>query len=161
MNSGFRIQDSEFQKLAFIALGSNLGDSRKILGDAFGRLQQFSRAPILKSSLWQTTPVDCPPDSPTFLNAVAGFIPRKEESPESLLKKLQALEKEFGRRPKKILNEPRPLDLDLIAFVRNGCSQLAGVDPPAPTRPRTKICAATLERNRAGLDFARSEKKCG
>jgi 2-amino-4-hydroxy-6-hydroxymethyldihydropteridine diphosphokinase len=122
MNSGFRIQDSEFQKLAFIALGSNLGDSRKILGDAFGRLQQFSRAPILKSSLWQTTPVDCPPDSPTFLNAVAGFIPRKEESPESLLKKLQALEKEFGRRPKKILNEPRPLDLDLIAFgtaVRN------------------------------------------
>jgi len=26
------------------------------------------------------------------------------------------LEKEFGRMPKKILNEPRPLDLDLIAF---------------------------------------------
>jgi 2-amino-4-hydroxy-6-hydroxymethyldihydropteridine diphosphokinase len=26
------------------------------------------------------------------------------------------LEKEFGRKPKKILNEPRPLDLDLIAF---------------------------------------------
>jgi 2-amino-4-hydroxy-6-hydroxymethyldihydropteridine diphosphokinase len=33
-----------------------------------------------------------------------------------LLAKLQALEKEFGRQPKKILNEPRPLDLDLIAF---------------------------------------------
>ena len=37
-------------------------------------------------------------------------------TPESLLKKLQALEMEFGRRPKKLLNEPRPLDLDLIAF---------------------------------------------
>ncbi len=36
--------------------------------------------------------------------------------PESLLKKLRALEKEFGRTEKKILNEPRPLDLDLIAF---------------------------------------------
>jgi 2-amino-4-hydroxy-6-hydroxymethyldihydropteridine diphosphokinase len=26
------------------------------------------------------------------------------------------LEKEFGRTPKKVLNEPRPLDLDLIMF---------------------------------------------
>ena len=38
------------------------------------------------------------------------------ETPESLLIKLRELEKEFGRRPKKIPNEPRPLDLDLIAF---------------------------------------------
>jgi len=38
------------------------------------------------------------------------------ETPESLLKKLQALEKEFGRQPKVIHNDPRPLDLDLIAF---------------------------------------------
>lgn len=102
--------------LAFVALGSNLGDSRQILLDALARLQKFSDAPILKSSFWQTTPVDCPPGSPKFVNAVVGLVPRKEETPESLLKKLQALEKEFGRRPKKILNEPRPLDLDLIAF---------------------------------------------
>jgi 2-amino-4-hydroxy-6-hydroxymethyldihydropteridine diphosphokinase len=26
------------------------------------------------------------------------------------------MEVEFGRRPKQVLNEPRPLDLDLIAF---------------------------------------------
>ena len=31
-------------------------------------------------------------------------------------KNCSALEKEFGRAAKKILNEPRPLDLDLIAF---------------------------------------------
>jgi 2-amino-4-hydroxy-6-hydroxymethyldihydropteridine diphosphokinase len=31
-----------------------------------------------------------------------------------LLQKLLVLEKEFGRRAKKVLNEPRPLDLDLI-----------------------------------------------
>ena len=43
-------------------------------------------------------------------------MPRARETPESLLAKLQALEKEFGRKPKKVLNEPRPLDLDLIAF---------------------------------------------
>jgi 2-amino-4-hydroxy-6-hydroxymethyldihydropteridine diphosphokinase len=60
--------------------------------------------------------VDCPPGSPPFLNAVVGFHPRPGETPESLLARLQALEREFGRRPKQLLNEPRPLDLDLIAF---------------------------------------------
>ena len=100
----------------FIALGSNLGDSRKIILNAMARLQVFSELPILKSSLWQTTPVDCPPDSPKFVNAVVGLVPRKSETPESLLEKLRDLEKEFGRQTKKLLNEPRPLDLDLIAF---------------------------------------------
>lgn len=61
-------------------------------------------------------PVDCPPGSPDFINAVAALVPKQDETPESLLSKLQSLEKEFGRAPKKILNEPRPLDLDLIAF---------------------------------------------
>ena len=102
--------------LVIVALGSNLGDSQKIILDAMARLQNFSAAPILKSSLWQTSPVNCPADSPKFVNAVAGLIPKESETPELLLKKLRELEKEFGRSPKKILNEPRPLDLDLIAF---------------------------------------------
>jgi 2-amino-4-hydroxy-6-hydroxymethyldihydropteridine diphosphokinase len=108
--------------LALVALGSNLGDSRKIVLDALARLQDYSDAPVLKSSLWQTAPVDCPPVSPKFVNAVAVIVPRKGETPESLLKKLRELEVEFGRKPKTALNEPRPLDLDLIAFgneVRN------------------------------------------
>lgn len=103
-------------RFAWVALGSNLGDSRQIILEAMTRLQDFSDAPILKSSLWQTTPVDCPPDSPRFVNAVIGLQPRADETPESLLKKLRGFEVEFGRRPKKVLNEPRPLDLDLIAF---------------------------------------------
>jgi len=103
-------------KMAIIALGSNLGDSSRNILDAMTRLQSFSDVPILKSSLWQTSPVDCPPDSPKFVNAVVGLIPRENETPESLLKKLRELEKEFGRTPKTVLNEPRPLDLDLIAF---------------------------------------------
>ena len=51
-----------------------------------------------------------------FLNAVVGLSPQAGMTPESLLVKLHALEKEFGRKPKKVMNEPRPLDLDLIAF---------------------------------------------
>src|SRR5260221_8582555 len=91
--------------LVFVALGSNLGDSRKIVSDALVRLQNFSDAPILKSSSWQTAPVNCPPNSPSFLNAVAGLVPRTDETPESLLKKLRELETEFGRAPKTVLNE--------------------------------------------------------
>jgi 2-amino-4-hydroxy-6-hydroxymethyldihydropteridine diphosphokinase len=102
--------------LAIVALGSNLGDSRKIILDAMTQLQNFSDKPILKSSLWQTSPVNCPPDSPKFVNAVVGLIPKENETPESLLKKLRELEKEFGRAQKTVLNEPRSLDLDLIAF---------------------------------------------
>jgi 2-amino-4-hydroxy-6-hydroxymethyldihydropteridine diphosphokinase len=116
MNSESKIQDSKISHLTFVALGSNLGDSRKIISGATARLQNFSDEPILKSSLWKTSPVFCPPNSPEFVNAVAGLKARAGETPELLLQKLRELEKEFGRTPKKIPNEPRALDLDLIVF---------------------------------------------
>jgi 2-amino-4-hydroxy-6-hydroxymethyldihydropteridine diphosphokinase len=104
------------QQLAYVAVGSNLGDARKNVLQVIERLQEFSDFPLNKSPLWKTTPVECPPGSANFVNAVVALVPRAGETPESLLKKLQALEKEFGRVSKKVLNEPRPLDLDLIAF---------------------------------------------
>ena len=102
--------------LAIIALGSNLGDSPHIIVKAIERLEALSRRPLLKSSLWKTSPLDCPPGSPPFVNAVVGLSPLPDETPESLLAKLQRLEQDFGRKPKMVLNEPRPLDLDLVAF---------------------------------------------
>lgn len=115
-----------------IALGSNLGESVPLIHAAFEKLQHLSAAPLRKSSLWRTTPVDCPTGSPPFVNAAVALVPLPNETPESLLAKLQALEKEFGRRPKLVLNEARPLDLDLIAFgneVR---------DPPELTLPHPR-----------------------
>src|SRR5258708_23746016 len=50
------------------------------------------------------------------MNAVVGLYQKEGETAETLLQKLLLLEQELGRRPKKILNEPRPIDLDLIAF---------------------------------------------
>jgi 2-amino-4-hydroxy-6-hydroxymethyldihydropteridine diphosphokinase len=102
--------------IAFVALGSNIGDSESILPRAMERLAQFSTRPMSKSSLWHTTPVNCPPGSPHFVNAVVGLSPRAEETAESLLAKLLQLEKDFGRKPKLVQNEPRRLDLDLISF---------------------------------------------
>jgi 2-amino-4-hydroxy-6-hydroxymethyldihydropteridine diphosphokinase len=101
---------------AFVALGSNLGESATLVREALDRLQEISADPLLRSSLWRTVPVDCPPGSPAFVNAVAGLRPRAGETPESLLGHLQQLEREFGRQPKVVPNEPRPLDLDLLAF---------------------------------------------
>jgi len=115
-DTGTKRQEAGGGSVAFVAVGSNLGDSSKIVIDVFRRLAELSQSPLLKSSLWQTAPVDCPPNSPPFVNAVAGLVTRAGETPDSLLAKLQALEKEFGRQPKKVLNEPRSLDLDLIAF---------------------------------------------
>ena len=99
-----------------IALGSNLGDSAANIKRAFAELQKLSGKPIQESSLWRSTPVDCPPGSPDFINAAIAIEPLLEETPESLLVKLQGLEARFGRQPKIVFNEPRPLDLDIIAF---------------------------------------------
>jgi 2-amino-4-hydroxy-6-hydroxymethyldihydropteridine diphosphokinase len=79
-------------------------------------LQSLSAAPLLRSSLWLSTPADCPPGSPLFVNAAAALHPLPGQSPSSLLCQLQVLEAAFGRKRGKVLNAPRFLDLDLIAF---------------------------------------------
>ena len=104
------------KEYAIVALGSNLGNSRELVEQAMGRLAELSVAPLLRSSLWETEPVDCPSGSPSFVNAVAVLTPLPGETAESLLAKLQRLEREFGRQTKTVPNEPRPLDLDLITF---------------------------------------------
>jgi 2-amino-4-hydroxy-6-hydroxymethyldihydropteridine diphosphokinase len=105
----------QWDEYAIVALGSNLGRSREILKHAFEQLQTLSDQPIIRSSIWKTEPVDCPPGSPPFLNAIAALKPRSGETPEHLLETLKVLEGSAGRTPKIVLNEPRPLDLDLIA----------------------------------------------
>ncbi len=127
--------------MCFVALGSNLGDSRENLLRALSLLQSLSGRPLRRSSLWETTPVDCPPGSPPFLNAVAGLVPRAGETPRSLLARLQSFEKRIGRPPKKILNEPRVIDLDLIAF---GPQIMAGPDLVLP-HPRAHLRRFVLQ----------------
>ena len=80
------------------------------------RLEHLSERPLFKSSFWETEPVDCPPGSPPFINAVVALVPRDNETPESLLARLHEIEAEFGRARTGVRNAPRPLDLDLIVF---------------------------------------------
>jgi 2-amino-4-hydroxy-6-hydroxymethyldihydropteridine diphosphokinase len=106
--------------MAFVGLGSNLdsryGSPRDTVQAAMTRIATWSAQPLHRSSLWQTDPIDCPPGSPQFINAVVGLVPAVDESPHSLLERLLALEQQFGRRRSGTVNAARSLDLDLISF---------------------------------------------
>jgi len=94
-----------------IGLGSNLGDRGEELRQAFALLQEIDPGARF-SSIYESTPVDCPPGSGLFLNAVA--LIRREGSLLRLLDQFQAYELERGRACVRPVNAPRPIDLDLL-----------------------------------------------
>ena len=96
--------------------GANLGDAARTLRRAAAEIAAGFLGQALGSSLWRTEPVDCPPGSPPFLNAVLGLSPTSDTTPESLLEDLLALEIRLGRTHPGLANAPRVIDLDLIAF---------------------------------------------
>lgn len=100
--------------LAFIALGSNLANPVEQVQDAFEALDKIPNTHVLKkSSLYQTSPIDCQTDTPDFINAVAGI--ETELTPQSLLEALHTIEAKAGReRP--YVNAPRVLDCDLLLY---------------------------------------------
>ncbi len=109
----------EGKPLAYIGVGSNLGagdaDPQRTLEQAFVALATLSALPIAVSSLWETEPIDCPPGSPLFINAVVALAPRLSH-PRDLLEELQRIEQEFGRLRLGERNAPRSLDLDLLSY---------------------------------------------
>jgi 2-amino-4-hydroxy-6-hydroxymethyldihydropteridine diphosphokinase len=136
VNAERRSPNAEASRLAIVALGSNLGAPAETLQSAMAKLEHLAFGPLLRSSLWRSAPVDCPPGSSDFINAVAAFEPVAGETPESLLAKLLAIEDHFGRKRSGVVNEARPLDLDLIAFgdERRDSATLKLPHPRAMTR---------------------------
>ena len=98
---------------AGIALGSNLGDRHSILETAVNDLRKIHETgEFLVSNVLETKPVDCPPGSPNFLNAVAEL--ETSLTPLALLNSLQSLEVKAGRSSNHGFHEPRTLDLDIL-----------------------------------------------
>lgn len=99
---------------AGIALGSNLGDRLAHLNEAHRLLQDLHNGsgPFLSSKIYESTPVDCPQNSPLFLNAAIELS--TDLPPLDLLAKLQAIETQSGRPLTRGFHEPRTLDLDLL-----------------------------------------------
>jgi 2-amino-4-hydroxy-6-hydroxymethyldihydropteridine diphosphokinase len=84
---------------------------------------------VLCSKVYETSPVECPPGSPFFLNAVLELFIREE--PYEIFKKLQSIEQALGRRPSATRNSPRVIDIDLLY-----CENIVIATPlasPSPT----------------------------
>jgi len=103
-----------------ISLGANLdspvGTPAQTIRAVSERLRSWSTGPFAASSLYRTSPEGCPAGVADFINAVVSLTLPLDTNAEQLLRKLQALENEFGRRRGGLVNESRPLDLDLIAL---------------------------------------------
>ena len=98
---------------AYIALGSNMGDSRQILDDAVSAIDALPASKVEKVSGFITTPPYGVTDQPDFLN---GCLRMKTlYYPKELLRELNRIEKEAGRE--RIIHwGPRTLDLDIIFY---------------------------------------------
>jgi 2-amino-4-hydroxy-6-hydroxymethyldihydropteridine diphosphokinase len=105
---------------AYIALGSNLGPREETLRAAIAQIAREIGPVNAVSTFRETVPVDAPPHSPLFVNAVASV---ETELPASeLMQRLLEIERALGRdrsgagRGETTRNAPRPIDLDLLLF---------------------------------------------
>lgn len=98
--------------IAYIGLGSNLGESENFLSQALADLQQYQTIyHITCSSFYRSSPVDS--SGPDYINAVARLV--TELTAMELLSTLQAIELKHGRQ-RPYHNAPRTLDLDILLF---------------------------------------------
>jgi len=97
---------------AYVALGSNLGDSKQHLLDAMEALAALPHSEMMARSRIYRTPPWGVVDQPDFLNAVVALETSLE--PHELLDALLAIERAAGRQRNGERWGPRTLDLDLL-----------------------------------------------
>ncbi|HTF57528.1 MAG TPA: 2-amino-4-hydroxy-6-hydroxymethyldihydropteridine diphosphokinase [Planctomycetota bacterium] len=99
--------------LAYVGLGSNLGDRRGRIREALRRLDRIDGVRVRKRSrIIETDPVG-KTDQPRFLNAVAEVETRLEPLP--FLRRLLDVERALGRVRREKWG-PRTIDLDLLLW---------------------------------------------
>jgi 2-amino-4-hydroxy-6-hydroxymethyldihydropteridine diphosphokinase len=99
--------------IAFVGIGSNLGEPAAMCRAAVGEIAGFPGIRLLRcSSLYRTEPLG-PQDQPWFVNAVAEI--RTVLAPRRLFESLKEIERRLGRTsgPKW---GPRLIDLDLLFY---------------------------------------------
>ncbi len=97
--------------VAYLSLGSNVGDREKHLRAAITALEQEGRA-ISVSSLYETEPVDFTAQ-PWFLNCALALETKK--TPEALMAAVLRIEHEMGRQ--RVQDKgPRIIDIDILLY---------------------------------------------
>lgn len=106
---------TDSQVLCYVALGSNMGDSRAYLQHAIDDLISHHNIHDLNvSHFYQSTPHG-PQDQPDYLNAAVDF--HTDLAPEPLLDLLQKIENDNDRVRKGVVRwGARTLDLDLLFY---------------------------------------------
>jgi len=100
--------------VAYIALGSNMGDRNANIAGAIERLRNTPGVEVTKvSSPLENPAVGGPSDSPPFINSVSEI--RTTLSPRALLKRLLEIERELGRERREKWS-PRVIDLDIVLY---------------------------------------------
>ena len=98
---------------AVLALGSNLGERMASLQGAVNALADTPDVWITGiSPVYETEPVDCPPEAKTYLNAVV--LVDTTLAAARLMDRALAIEDAFERERSEVQNAPRTLDVDLI-----------------------------------------------
>jgi 2-amino-4-hydroxy-6-hydroxymethyldihydropteridine diphosphokinase len=98
--------------IAYLGLGSNLGNRRRNLSAARRRLRQKGARLVRQSSVIETEPWG-DTDQPRFLNQVVEV--EWAGTPRSLLATAKAVEREGGRKPTRRWG-PRVIDVDILLF---------------------------------------------
>ena len=100
--------------IAFLGIGSNVGDRVSHIGRALDRLRAHEAIQVLKvSSVIETEPEGVPPQE-NFLNAVVQI--KTDLLPLELLSQLKIIERRLGRRADANSSSPRPMDLDILFY---------------------------------------------
>lgn len=103
--------------IAYIGLGSNLGERKSHLMTALSLLTETDGVTVIRtSSFLENPPVGGPPDSPQFLNAVVKI--ETILKPHLLLQRLMEIEQALGRE-RRVKWEPRVIDLDILLYGDN------------------------------------------
>lgn len=102
------------RKIAYLSLGSNLGDRGASIEEAIRLLQDAELTVLRRSSLYETAPRDFA-DQPWFLNMVVEV--ETALFPQQLLSRIKRIEGQLGR--KRIVEKgPRTIDIDIVLFGR-------------------------------------------
>lgn len=139
--------------LAYVALGSNLGDRQARLDAAASELDALSGVRVLRRSPWiETDPVGGPAGQGRYLNGVVELD--CDLAPRELLQRMMEIEARHGR-VRTVRDGPRTLDLDLLLF---GDERLesAELTLPHPRMEEREFVLAPLERLAPQLVLGRS-----
>ena len=98
--------------LAYLALGSNLGDRDRHLAEARHLLAEHGARLLRESRVRETEPFGVT-DQPRFLNQVLEV--EWAGSPRQLLETAKSVERQVGRRPGPRWG-PREIDVDILLF---------------------------------------------